>query len=245
MCTVSFIPKNEGFILTSSRDENPSRGVAILPQKYEVQGTSIFCPKDPASGGTWLLTSENNYTLCLLNGAFVAHVQKPSYIYSRGLVPLDFFKYANEAEFIQQHDLSGVSPFTLLILHYTAEGTAFTVLRWDGDRKHMEVLDATKVHIFSSSTLYSEEVKTLRAQWLAEYLQRQKEISIDTMVHFHTNTHIEDRHNGLRILRSDTLQTVSVCSIDYSPIRTKMLYHDLIKDKQYPYRILHLKLGNS
>lgn len=243
MCTVSYIPKKQGFILTSSRDENPSRGVALLPQRYELLDTSIFCPKDPASGGTWLLTSEDNYTLCLLNGAFVAHAKQANYRHSRGQVPLDFFKYDNEVEFIHKYDFLGLEPFTLLILHY-ALTTTFTVLRWDGMHKHVEVLDSRKSHVFSSATLYTSDVQELRGQWLSEYLLDKKNISITQMAYFHTHTHMEDSYNGLRINRGETLKTVSVCSIDYNPIRTKILYYDLIKNKQFSYRILHLKLGN-
>lgn len=237
MCTVSYIPTGEGFILTSSRDENPGRGAASLPQRYDLGRTSVFCPKDYSSQGTWVLTSENNYTLCLLNGAYIAHPKKAYYRHSRGQVPLDFFKYNNIAEFVQQYDFTDLEPFTLLVLHYQFSTTSFNVLRWDGLQIHSEVLDAKHAHVFSSATLYDDNIKELRRQWLTEYLKERSNVSLTEMVHFHSHCHEEDRQNGLRVYRNENLMTVSICSIDFSPTRTKILYHDVLKNRQYNYNV--------
>lgn len=242
MCTVSYIPKKDGFILTSNRDENPMRGSAIPPHRYEVKGLSVFCPKDPVSGGTWLLTSDNNYTLCLLNGAFVAHEKKQNYRHSRGRVILDFFTYENQAEFVEKYNLQDIEPFTLLMIQVVNTGVLFSVLRWDGLQKHVEVLDPHERHVFSSATLYSDEIKNLRQVWLEEYMELTPRVSIAKMIQFHTQTHLEDTFNGVLIDRGPNLKTVSVCSIDYSRNRTRMTYVDLLKNKKYQYRIMHLKV---
>ena len=68
MCTVTFIPTNQGCIITSNRDEKISREKAISPQEYEIDGKKITFPKDPKEGGTWIAHT-NNKIVVLLNGA--------------------------------------------------------------------------------------------------------------------------------------------------------------------------------
>lgn len=236
MCTVSYIAHKEGYILTFSRDENPQR-LAMPPQKYDVSNLNVFSPVDALSGGTWLLTSENGYTLCLLNGAYVAHVKAQSYRHSRGKIPIDFLKHANIDEFIDQYDLTDIEPFTLLVIKEN-DMISFHTLVWDGTRLTKKEMDSRENHIFSSSTLYDEATKQLRQVWLDDFLSSKPRIDMDKMIDFHEYTKKEDLYNGMVIKRSDTLNTVSICSIDYNKDRTKIVYKDLVKNKSYKYRIL-------
>jgi uncharacterized protein with NRDE domain len=117
MCTVSFLPKKgNSFILTSNRDEDMLRQTALPFQKYSLNNKSLYYPKDPKAGGTWIATEPNSFTVCLLNGAFKAHTPNPPYNKSRGIVLLDFFKYNNQYDFIKQYDFSNIEPFTLLFV---------------------------------------------------------------------------------------------------------------------------------
>src|SRR4051812_22764348 len=74
MCTVTYLPLKEGFIITSNRDERLVRKPADAPQIISGLNTRILFPRDGEAGGTWIATSENNRTVCLLNGAFVPHL---------------------------------------------------------------------------------------------------------------------------------------------------------------------------
>jgi uncharacterized protein with NRDE domain len=79
MCVLTFVPKGEqNFILTNNRDEATARPKAIPPQAYQIGNTDVFMPKDALAGGTWIATSDN-FTLCLLNGAFENHKHQPPY----------------------------------------------------------------------------------------------------------------------------------------------------------------------
>ena len=54
MCTVTYLPlENDGFILTSNRDESPMRKT-IPPKKYLENGVELAYPKDQLAGGTWI-----------------------------------------------------------------------------------------------------------------------------------------------------------------------------------------------
>ena len=57
MCTVTFLPlKNDGFILTSNRDEQPNR-ITHPPLTVVEDETTLLFPKDEIAGGTWIGTS--------------------------------------------------------------------------------------------------------------------------------------------------------------------------------------------
>ncbi|MBK9698563.1 MAG: hypothetical protein IPO79_00440 [Flavobacteriales bacterium] len=66
MCTLTYLPHPGGFVMASSRDESRYRGGMGLP----VQDTTLRAcyPVDERSGGTWILTSADGYSLNLLNG---------------------------------------------------------------------------------------------------------------------------------------------------------------------------------
>ena len=100
MCTVTFLPKGDtDFILTSNRDEDPSRASLALVAE-SVGSQIVHFPKDPKAGGTWFASNKSDFTLCVLNGGFEKHKHNPPYRLSRGLMVLDFFKTLNAQTFV-------------------------------------------------------------------------------------------------------------------------------------------------
>ncbi|MBK9489945.1 MAG: NRDE family protein [Haliscomenobacter sp.] len=86
MCTVTYVSPAPGqFILTSNRDEAPSRGATRLVVE-EKEGKRLIFPQDPAAGGTWIAAASNQRMVCLLNGAFEAHNRQTPYRLSRGIM---------------------------------------------------------------------------------------------------------------------------------------------------------------
>ena len=77
MCTVSFCPSREGWLLTSSRDVKLSRPKASFPVERKVGGEGmILYPEDGLAKGTWIGTNAMGVSVCLLNGAFI-NTSKP------------------------------------------------------------------------------------------------------------------------------------------------------------------------
>jgi len=83
MCTVSFIPLQNGFLLTSNRDEKSYRPT-ISPQVYTENEMKLLYPKDEKAGGTWIVARNDGTSIILLNGAFINHIKLTNYRKSRG-----------------------------------------------------------------------------------------------------------------------------------------------------------------
>lgn len=226
MCTVSYVPLDKGFILTSNRDELVGRATSLTPDFYETAvGLSLYYPKDPAGKGSWIAASEDERVVCLLNGAFYAHAHQPPYNRSRGLVVLEAFEYETAFEFYQKVNLNGVEPFTMILVW---SGLLFE-FRWNGKEKHFLSLP-NQPYLWASATLYNEDIVALKRNWLKEYLETNKQPSQEEMVHFHEHGGIPDLTNGMRIKRSNGLQTLSITSIQVATHEVSVLQNNFTSD---------------
>ena len=232
MCTVSFVPSNDKIIITSNRDEAVLR-TAIPPETYLVNGTKITFPKDPKAGGTWYAVAENGTVLVLLNGAEEKHKHLPPYNRSRGLIVLEMISNDSPITHWNAIDLDNVEPFTLVLF----QNSALFQLRWNGDTKNRTDLDASKNHIWSSSTLYPKNIREQRSQWFFQFIQNKYEINETEMFHFHRYTENSNAENGLIINRNDALKTLSITQTVLQNQKTEMHHYDLIEGKKYSLEI--------
>jgi hypothetical protein len=239
MCTVTFLPLgSKGFILTSNRDESPTRLPAQAPGRYRLHGQVLIFPRDPTGGGTWIATSGNGVSLCLLNGAFGAHQPSPPYRQSRGQVLLDFFAYDYAGEFATEYDFRGIEPFTLLVVR-TEPALSLSEIRWDGQGVHLTAKGAGQPHIWSSATLYTPAVVRQREAWFADWLCDRDAFRVEDILHFHHFAGGDDAVNGLRMHRADGPQTVSITSIaQQGRGEHVMVYEDLVQRREQTYRIM-------
>ncbi|AQG78299.1 NRDE family protein [Spirosoma montaniterrae] len=247
MCTVSFLPTpapqtptlpaSGGFILTSNRDEMASRQRALFPRRYNLNGRTVFYPKDGLAGGTWIATDEQQYTLCLLNGAFDAHRHQPPYRHSRGQVIPAFFSYENEVDFSLHYPFVGLEPFTLVVVAY-ASNLTLTELRWDGTTLHRQLLNAACPYLWSSATLYPYAIRQKRERWFVEWLQLQSAYSQEAIVRFHEQTGDGDPTNALLMQRPNGIRTVSITSVEHTEQAHRLYYRDLLTETATTFRIL-------
>jgi uncharacterized protein with NRDE domain len=227
MCTVTFIPGKRGYLITSNRDEKYSRKAAIPPAIHNVGKGRILFPKDANAGGTWIALHENGNAAVLLNGAFQPHVSKPPYAKSRGIILLELIQAVMPVRFFTRIDLAGIEPFTLVIL----DDNNLYECRWDGDRKHCQQLRKDN-HIWSSATLYKEEIVKQRERWFATFLNKHPNPTQMDVLNFHQFAGSGDIQNDLKIKRSG-LSTVSITSISADTERGNMQYLDLEENKIY------------
>ena len=226
MCTVTYLPLgNEEFCLTSNRDETPGRQPMEL---YYDEANNLLFPKEPKHGGTWISASADNRLVCLLNGAFQKHKQEPPYRRSRGLVVLDYFEYGTTAQFVTNYYFDGIEPFTMVIF----DNAKLYDFRWDGETKHLLELDPEKPHIWSSSTLYNDEIKNKRIAWFQNWLAAEQEKNAAEILKFHKTAGADDKENGLIMSRNNNLVcTVSITQVIKKDHKFSLKYFDRINNQ--------------
>lgn len=226
MCTITLVPHPDsmnGFILTSNRDEAVSRRT-LPPQSEMYRDTRLFFPKDEEAGGTWLGISERLRCICLMNGAEKAHVRKPEYRKSRGVVVKDFLSSVNLRKLLDNYDLENIEPFTMIIVDWH-NGLFFQELLWDGENRKITKLPL-KEHIWSSSPLYSENMKSSRKQWFKD-LKKSQGFSSETLWDFHHNAGEGNKEFDLIIDRG-FLKTQSISQVFNTSNELKFVYEDLL-----------------
>ena len=234
MCTVTFIPqKDNGFILTSNRDENAARSPRNITTVTENKKTLVF-PRDTAAGGTWIATSDTNKVVCLLNGAFEKHQHQPPYRRSRGLMVLDFFDFKTAKAFYTSYNFEGMEPFTMIIYD---NGTLLE-LRWDETSLHRKELDTTARYIWSSATLYDHAVILKREEWFEEWQKGRTDFGLTAISDFHQTAGDGDPENDVIMNRCNIVQTVSITNIVKRRNDLELLYHDLINSTHKQTKIL-------
>lgn len=226
MCTVTFIPVKGGALIASNRDEKNMRKPALPPDVYMHGITQLTYPKDAQAGGTWIAMKQNGDAAVLLNGAFTKHIPQPPYAKSRGVILIDIFKDNLPAQAFLRLQLNNIEPFTLLLF---VKGV-LTECRWDGEMKHIKQLSALSAHIWSSATLYSDEVVAKRENWFKHWLNKGAAITTDSLVNFHHFAGDGDKQNDLLMKRGDIYQTVSVTVLELLPGHEKMIYHDIVQN---------------
>ncbi|NBC57975.1 MAG: hypothetical protein GVY05_06805 [Bacteroidetes bacterium] len=231
MCTVTFIKHQDGFSLTSNRDEQATRPT-FPPRVYEEYQQNLVYPKDQKAGGTWIASSEQNISVCLLNGAFKKHMRQLPYDRSRGQVLKERFAFQSNSEFIHKVDLNNVEPFTLLMIDH-ADQLDFKVLVWDGNQKHSKTVDTTQNHIWASATLYSDEQLKNRQIWFQKFLNNHDVINAKDILNFHTGSFTDDKSNDMLMQRDQELKTISVSQIDINSTQKQFIYKDLVENKDY------------
>ncbi len=231
MCTVTFVPTQNGYILTSSRDEQKARST-IFPKKYSIANKTLIFPKDELAGGTWIATDEKHRTACLLNGAFENHHKKESYRKSRGLILLESFSYSSINEFTTQIDLENIEPFTLLLIDQTHQ-LEFIEMRWDGEKKHIKNLNTALPQIWSSATLYNADIRKKREEWFEKLIASAKNLSKETIQNFHLTKKGSDIKNDIVMEREGGLQTLSVTQIIVNQNTKQFTYFDLVSNQHY------------
>lgn len=226
MCTVTFLPLEDGdFIFTSSRDEQKDRET-LAPKCYRENGVHLLYPKDVRAGGTWIVVSEQKRLVCLLNGAFVSHVSTGNYAYSRGLVVKNILLAAHAETYIHDVNLENVEPFTLILLDWGKENVKIELV-WDGVEKHIQEIDDAP-RIWSSSTLYSDAMKEERQQWFQEWLLENKIDSQEAILEFHNDDSKGTAETAINMKRS-YIETVSITSVLKKSDALTMSYQDFKK----------------
>jgi len=237
MCTVTYIPPtgNNGFILTSNRDEKSFRQT-IPPDIYSINGIKTGFPKDAVAGGSWIAANETGRLCCLLNGAFEPHKKQKFHTHSRGNVLIDLVaSHLDAMVFFSQESLDKTEPFTMITIDRKENmDYLMTEFVWDGSAKRFKELDNSIPYVWSSVTLYSDENRRMREDWFERFIESNREdISAENIWSFHAGSHTNKKEINLVMEREEGLKTVSITQVTPRNHLFYMRYNDLLKNKEY------------
>lgn len=241
MCTVTYLPLNKReFILTSNRDEDIHRASALAVQEYKINNRTVFFPKDQKANGTWIAHDVKGYTLCLLNGANRPHTHKNEYKKSRGLMLLDFYFYNDPDDFAKFYDFKGIEPFTLLLACSCSDTNQIKLyeLKWDEEKVELISHDSSLPQIWSSVTLYSQDVIEQRRKWFEVWLSENNNYSTDIILFFHHFAGNGSSDNDLIINRIEK-KTVSICCVNKNISHTDIIYEDILNKKLHKSKVIN------
>jgi len=163
MCTLSWLPQDDGYLLCFNRDERLSRSPGLPPAGRVAEGVRYLAPRDGEFGGTWLAVNEFGLTLCLLNLYGVADYMPPARPQSRGLVVLDLAAYPTgfaAMAALGGRSLADVQPFSLVGVE--PEGPAL-IAEWNGRRLRGRTHEPAGLVLTSSSASEPEVAMSRRA----------------------------------------------------------------------------------
>ncbi len=133
MCTLTFIPKNEGYLVGMNRDELLTRPTALLPRIYSQDGMEYVCPREPF-GGTWIASNNLGNLLALLNWNEIDVEHLGEKRRTRGLVSPDLILEENLSSTgtrLGHLSLEGIFPFRLVGVFFNEK--QLIEWRWDGN----------------------------------------------------------------------------------------------------------------
>jgi len=223
VCTLTYVPTQSGFIITSNRDESIKRGKAIPPQVHAHGAVNILMPQDPDKSGTWIGVSEKGRVVVLLNGALKPHEHRPPYRMSRGLVLLDSFGFDSFERFVNEHDFKGIEPFTIIAIH---RGQRVTDFRWDGSTIHRRQVQSAEPHVWTSAQMYSPSVHEATVKRFTHFLANHSQAP-DSLIEFNRQETYERKIQIAGEPMFDFLRTVSISSIEVHPTEARFVYCDL------------------
>jgi hypothetical protein len=104
---------------------------------------------------------------------------------------------------------------------------------WTGDNKFCKELDIHKPHIWSSATLYDEQVRKKREEWFKQWLNKRPSPDQSDILQFHQFAGDGNKNTDLLMNRGEIYHTVSITSIELENETRNMIYYDLSSDEVF------------
>jgi hypothetical protein len=151
MCTLTFVPTEDGYLAGMNRDELHTRPVASAPEVFQRNAMKMVYPLE-LSGGTWIAANSQGNLLALLNwngneASYTGEKRK-----TRGLVIPELIGLPESSttnSHFHRMDLDGLFPFRLVGIFRSER--AINEWRWDGVARRKLEFSWARKHWFSSS----------------------------------------------------------------------------------------------
>lgn len=218
MCTLTFFPRGNGYVLAMNRDERLARGTAAPPSRVGANGVEAIYPRD-VEGGTWIAANAFGIALALLNWNDVPCDANKAH--SRGvLIPwLIAGSTSHEVHAALEHmDLRGILPFRAA--GFFPGEKQILEWRWDMALLRLHWFPWERRHWFSSS-LSDTRATELRGAVCDHAWNEAADHSISWLRQLYAS----HDNAGLAIcVHRDAVQTLSYTEVTCSPAHVGMKY---------------------
>ena len=221
MCTLTFIPKSQGYLLGMNRDERLTRELALPPAPVNTSGLPAVYPRE-SGGGTWIGSNAAGVTFCLLNQNPGPH--SPAKERSRGeIIPalLESTRFPHAMRRFQQLDLHGLFPFVLVGI-FPAE-QIISQCQWDGNELRFLRIGWDIRHWFSSG-VSDEMARKVRGSTCYEAWRRRDAGSAEWLRGLHAS-HSPVRGSFSICVHRPDAATVSYTEVVFTLGDLTMRYH--------------------
>ena len=222
MCTLSFLPKTDGFLLGMNRDEQRSRAIASPPAAQRCGDLDALYPSEP-SGGTWIGINEAGLCAALINW-----YSRPQYqgdpAFSRGvIIPriLAFPSLDDMERSLFSLPLERLNPFRLFVIGRSADG----IREYRSEGSSTERVDHPWVtnHWFSSGHDEASAITTRSAACL-NAAEEPDAGTLPWLERLHSSHDPEEAASSICMHRDDAV-TVSMTILEVSGESAAMRYH--------------------
>lgn len=188
MCTVTFIPGQEGYCIAMNRDERTARGIASPPAAFRQGGITGIHPRD-SEGGTWIGANSRGIAFALLNWNDAQALQEKSRTRGCVIPALISSECSRTAESALQHlNLQGTLPFRLVGFFPSEE----LVMEWRWDQRHTQSESHSWImHQWCSSSLSDAKALAKRQIALRHALRESDAKTLAWLRRLHASHHEE------------------------------------------------------
>ena len=223
MCTVSWIHREDGYLLLFNRDELRTRKPAVAPRVNVRNGVAFIAPLDGDHAGSWIAVNQFGLTLCLLNrfddspGAILPDYQ------SRGLLLHELLDCAEVTAVtlrLNEISLDHFRPFTLVSLF---SGQTAALVEWTGREKRLEP-NAEGLMPISSSSLREGNVVLQRRWQFQELALERGGVDAELLFQYH-RSHLPERGPASVCMHRADARTVSLSTVIVTKKLIEFSYH--------------------
>ena len=221
MCTLTFIPKPQGYLLGMNRDERLTLELALPPATVTASGLPAVYPREQG-GGTWIGSNSSGITFALLNQNPAPHA--PAKERSRGvIIPtlLGCWRFPEAMRRFQRTELRGLLPFALVGI-FPAE-QIISHCQWDG-RELQFCRIGWDVHHWFSSGVSDEMARKVRGCTCHAAWRRRDAASAEWLRRLHAS-HSPVRGSFSICVHRPDAATVSYTEVAFTGGELTMRYH--------------------
>ncbi len=222
MCTLSFVPKADGFLLAMNRDEQRTRASGLPPAVRRCGDLSALYPREP-SGGTWVGINEAGICVALIN--WYSRPQRMSApAFSRGMIiprllALPSLEDMERSLFLLP--LERLNPFRLFVIGGSADG----IREYRSEVSGTERVDhpLSTAHWFSSGHDEASAITT-RSVVCRKAAEQPDAGTLPWLERLHSSHDPEKGASSICMHRDDA-ETVSMTILEGSVESAAMRYH--------------------